>query len=221
MTLTAAPAHPRAGASTAHDAQAVIASVSDQEFCVTRTYGVFRIPACAKNDPCALLVVDSREDALHFAENHSFPFRISAREIAADLIQDLEPHGIFVCAAELPSDAELAAARARRDAWFTQLVAEADEMWARGHSYREISDMHRRAAHHLGIEREWAYVPRPAADCPACGEKVKAGVAACRHCGAVLDPERAAKFFPNSAPRTNFAPHSAVSPSQPRNSNAR
>jgi len=215
MTLTAASAPPRANSSAAHDAQAVIASVSDQEFCVTRTYGVFRIPACAQNDPCSLLVVDSREDALHFAENHSFPFRISARDIAFDVIQDLEPHGIFVCAAELPSDDELSAARARRDAWFRQLVAEADEMWARGHSYREISDMHRRAAHHLGIEREWAYVPQLAADCPACGEKVKAGVVACRHCGALLDAERAAKYFPNSAPREKFAPRHASAQSAP------
>jgi hypothetical protein len=67
-------------------------------------------------------------------------------------------------------------------------------MWARGHSYREISDMHRRAALAMGLDREWAYVPQRSVDCPVCGEKVKAGVAVCRHCGAVLDAERAAKY---------------------------
>jgi len=31
-------------------------------------------------------------------------------------------------------------------------------MEARGHSFREISDLHRRAAIALSVEREWAYV---------------------------------------------------------------
>ena len=66
-------------------------------------------------------------------------------------------------------------------------------MWARGHSYREISDLHRRAAIALGVEREWAYVPMKLSECPACGEKVKAGVAVCKHCHAILDAEKAAK----------------------------
>lgn len=64
---------------------------------------------------------------------------------------------------------------------------------ARGHSFREISDLHRRAAIALGVEREWAYVPMRMNECPACGEKVKPAVAVCKHCGAILDAEKAAK----------------------------
>jgi len=30
-------------------------------------------------------------------------------------------------------------------------------------------------------------------ECPACGEKVKPAVAVCKHCGAILDAEKAAK----------------------------
>ena len=45
----------------------------------------------------------------------------------------------------------------------------------------------------LGVEREWAYVPMRMNDCPACGEKVKQGVAVCKHCAAILDAEKAAK----------------------------
>ncbi|MGH9730282.1 MAG: hypothetical protein ACRD4A_01180, partial [Candidatus Acidiferrales bacterium] len=116
------------------------------------------------------------------------------REIAEDIVQDLGNHGIFVCADARPASEEISAAGVRRDAWYKQLVADADEMWARGHSYREISDMHRRAALGMGLDREWAYVPQSSVDCPVCGEKVKAGVAVCRHCGAVLDAERAAKY---------------------------
>jgi hypothetical protein len=188
----------------ARDAHATIASVSDQDFYVTRTYGVFHIPARPATEPYAFIVVTPRNDAIDLGDNHRFPFAIGARDIAADIIQDLEQHGIFVCAAERPTEAELESARGVRDAWYHQLIAEADEMWARGHSYREISDMHRRAAKFMKLDREWAYVPERSVDCPACGEKVRAGVALCRHCGATLDAERAAKFFPNG-PRDKFA----------------
>jgi hypothetical protein len=134
----------------------------------------------------------SRGDALHFGDKRLFQFTISARDIAEDLLQDLREHGIFVCANERPSAEELASATARRDAYYHQLVSEGDTMWARGHSFREISDLHRRAAIALGVEREWAYVPTRFADCPACGEKVKPSVAVCKHCGAILDAEKAA-----------------------------
>jgi hypothetical protein len=175
------------------EATVSIVNLSDQDFYISRTYGIFHIPACAKGEPYALLLITARGDALDLGDNRRFPFTISAREIAADLIQDLEPHGIFVCVGARPSEGELSAGQARRLEWYQQLVAEADTMWARGHSYREISDMHRRAALSLGIERDWAFVPQKLVECPACGEKVKPQVAVCKHCKAVLDVEKAAK----------------------------
>lgn len=192
-----------------HENTATIASVSDQNFCVTRTYGVFHIPARPKNEPYGIIVVTPRSDAIDIGDSRRFTVQVSAREIAADIIQDLEDHGILVCEAARPSSEEISAATEARDAWYKQLVADADEMWARGHSYREISDMHRRAAKNMGLEREWAYVPQRSVDCPACGEKVREGVAICRHCNAVLDTERAAKYFPSGIrenfPRQKFA----------------
>jgi len=169
-----------------------IASISQQDWYISRTHGVYHIPACPKGEPYALLLITSRGDALDLGDNRRFPFTISAREIADDLLQDLQDHGTFVCAGARPTSEELAAATARRDSFYQRLVGEGDTMWARGHSFREISDLHRRAAIALGIEREWAYVPARMVDCPACGEKVKPGVAVCRHCRAILDPEKAA-----------------------------
>ena len=177
----------------AEPATATIASVSDQDWYVSRTYGVFHIPACAKGEACSVLLVSARGDALDLGDNRKFPFAIPARDIARDLVQGLEPHGVFLCAGARATEEELAQAIAKRDAWYHQLVLEGDQMWARGHSFREISDAHRRAAMALAIEREWAYVPQQFADCPACGEKVKSGVAVCKHCGAILDAEKAAK----------------------------
>jgi hypothetical protein len=184
-----------------------IASISDQDWYVSRTHGVYHIPACAKQTgppgtrqgeaggsvPYALLLITSRGDVIDLGDNRRFPFTISAREIAEDLLQDLHDHGIFVCAGARPTAEELAAATARRDTYYHRLIGEGDTLWARGHSFREISDMHRRAAMALGIEREWAYVPVRMSECPACGEKVKSGVAVCKHCHAILDAEKAAQ----------------------------
>jgi hypothetical protein len=174
-------------------ATVAIASISDQDWYISRTHGVYHIPACAKGEPYALVLITSRGDVIDLGDNRRFPFTISAREIAEDLLQDLHDHGIFVCAGARPTEEELAAAIARRDAYYHRLIGEGDTLWARGHSFREISDLHRRAAMALGVEREWAYVPLRLSECPACGEKVKTGVAVCKHCGAILDAEKASK----------------------------
>jgi len=170
-----------------------VASISPQDWYVSRTHGVYHIPACNPGEAYSLLLITSRGDALDLGDNRRFPFTITAREIADDLLQDLHDHGIFVCAGARPSPEELAAAATRRDAFYQRLVTDGDTMWARGHSFREISDLHRRAAISLGIEREWAYVPMRMVDCPACGEKVKPGVAVCKHCRAILNAAKAAE----------------------------
>jgi hypothetical protein len=179
-------------------ATVAIASISEQDWYVSRTHGVYHIPGCAKGEPFALLLLTSRGDVIDLGT-------ITAREIADDLLQDLHDHGIFVCAGARPSAEELASAAARRDAYYHRLIGEGDTMWARGHSYREISDLHRRAAIALGVEREWAYVPLKMSECPACGEKVKSGVAVCKHCHAILDAEKAAKHGLGPAARESTA----------------
>jgi hypothetical protein len=57
-----------------------------------------------------------------------------------------------------------------------------------------ITDLERRAARQLGLEKPWLYDARPLADCPVCAEKIKHGVAVCRSCGAILDREKAAQY---------------------------
>lgn len=174
-------------------ATVTIASISDHDWYISRTHGVYHIPARAKGEAYSLLLISSRGDAIDLGDNRKFPFTITARDIAVDLLQDLHDHGVFVCAGARPTAEELSVVAARRDEFYQRLVTDGDTMWARGHSFREISDLHRRAAISLGAEREWAYVPVRMTDCPACGEKVKPGVAVCRHCSAILDQEKAAK----------------------------
>jgi len=174
-------------------ATVTIASISDQDWYISRTYGVYHIPARANSEPYATLLLRTRNDVIDLGDGRRLPFPITAREIADDILQDLHDHGVFICAGTRPTSEELTAATARRDAFYHRLVSEGDVLWARGHSFREISDMHRRAALALGVEREWAYVPMRMSECPACGEKVKTGVAVCKHCHAILDAEKAAQ----------------------------
>ena len=183
-----------------------VASVSDQDWYISRTHGVYHIPACKKGEPYAKLRIEPRGDMIDLGDNRRLPLSISAREIARDLLQDLQDHGVFLCEGDEPSDGELGEARTRREGFHHKLVAEADVMWARGHSFREISDLHRRASITLGLEREWAYVPTRMNDCPACGEKVKPGVAVCKHCAAILDEEKAAKHGLGPARRPGNGP---------------
>jgi hypothetical protein len=206
-------------------ATAAIASISDQDWYISRTHGVYHIPACAKKTadaagsdaPYALLLITSRGDVIDIGDGRRLPFAISAREIADDLLQDLHDHGIFVCAGARPTPEELAAAASRRDAYYHRLISEGDTLWARGHSFREISDLHRRAAMTIGVEREWAYVPMRLSDCPACGEKVKAGVAVCKHCRAILDPAKAAQHgLGGAAANPTPAANPTASPAAPR-----
>src|SRR5271155_3437008 len=186
-------------------ATVTIASISDQDWYISRTHGVFHIPACAKGEAYSLLLITSRGDAIDLGDNRRFPFTISARDIAEDLLQDLHDHGVFVCAGARPTPDELGVVAARRDEFYQRLVTDGDTMWARGHSFREISDLHRRAAIAMGVEREWAYVPMRMSECPACGEKVKTGVAVCKHCHAILDAERAAQHGLGAAAATGNA----------------
>jgi hypothetical protein len=113
-----------------------------------------------------------------------------------------------VTAGEMPSDAELRQGRERLVLFYRRLVAGADREWERSHSYLFINDVERRAAHYLGLEKEWFYHPRETVECPGCGEKIKPGVAVCRVCGAILDRDKAASL--GLAPPNLEAPAAAA-----------
>ena len=126
---------------------------------------------------------------------------VTAREIAEDVARELNGdsgdgsfHGVFVAAGELPTDAELADARRRLEEFQRRLVAAADLEWERTKNPMFITDLERRAARQLGLEKPWLYDPKPLAECPACGEKIKPGVAVCKSCNAILDREKAAQY---------------------------
>jgi hypothetical protein len=126
---------------------------------------------------------------------------IAAMDVAQDLCREINSDsgeesffGVFMAAGETPSSDELRRAREKLAAFYRRLVAGADREWERSHSYLFINDVERRAAHYLGLEKDWFYQAQETVECPGCGEKIKPGVAVCRTCGAILDQGKAASL---------------------------
>ena len=149
----------------------------------------------------ALTPITARKGTIDLGDKRVLDFPISAREIAEDIAREINSDagdasyfGVFVCAGDAPTTEELAAARARLTEYYRRLVVQADQDWERAHNWLMITDVERRAARWLGLEKEWSYEPKPLVECPACAEKLKPGVAVCKSCGAVLDAEKAVRF---------------------------
>ncbi|HKM91038.1 MAG TPA: zinc ribbon domain-containing protein [Candidatus Acidoferrales bacterium] len=184
------------------DDWAVIANISDQEFHSDQAgLGLYTIPACAPGERCAVTTVYGRTELYDMGDDRKGERYWAARLIAKSVLAehnpdaDLRRYGVILCAGDVPLDAELADADARRVAFFREQVEQADALYARASNRPEmISDVQRRAARHLGLDRPWLVKIAPMQECPVCGDPVKVGVALCRHCGAVLDEGKAARF---------------------------
>jgi hypothetical protein len=167
-----------------------------------RTYfGSLEIQSPAPGEGFAITPIRAARGVIDLGDKRTMEYAISAREIAEDLARELNGdsgegsfHGVFVAAGETPTEAELAEARGRLREFQEKLVAAADLEWERSHNPMFITDLERRAARELRLEKPWLYDPRPMAECPVCAEKIKPGVAACRSCGAILDRAKAAQF---------------------------
>ena len=149
----------------------------------------------------AVTPIRARKAVMDLRDKRNFEIALSAREIAEDLARELNNdsgegsfHGIFVAAGAAPTDEELADARRRLEDFYRRLVATADLEWERSHNPMFITDLDRRAARELKLDKPWLYDPKPQNECPACAEKIKPGVAVCRSCHAILDAAKAAQF---------------------------
>ncbi len=190
-----------------------------------RTYfGSVEIEAPAPGQPYALTRITGRNGSIDLGDKRTSEFPITACAIAEDLAREINSdsgegsfHGVFVCAGEKPTDQELSEARARLNAFYQKLVAAADLEWERSHSPLFITDLDRRAARVLGLDKPWLYDPRVQMECPLCAEKLKPGVAVCKSCGAILDEKRAKEYaFVTAPPPAVAAPqqHAPASPSK-------
>jgi hypothetical protein len=177
---------------------AVIANITEQKYTAHRTYGTFLIPGREAEQACGVLRITARTAVMDYGDKRILPLAIPALEIAEDLCREINSDageqsflGVFVAKGETPSQEELQNAQARLEEFYRLQVAAADREWERSHSFLFINDLQRRAAAHLGLEKEWYYQVRETSECPGCGERVKPNVAVCKSCGAILDRDKA------------------------------
>jgi hypothetical protein len=167
-----------------------------------RTYfGSLQVRSPEPGEPFAITPIRGCTAVMDLGDKRTHDIHLTAREIAEDIAREINGdsgegsfHGVFVAAGELPTDAELSDACRRLEEFQRKLVNAADLEWERTKNPMFITDLERRAARQLGVEKPWLYDPKPQADCPVCAEKIKPGVAVCRSCGAILDREKAAQY---------------------------
>jgi hypothetical protein len=167
-----------------------------------RTYfGSLEIRSPQAGETFAITPVRACTGVMDLGDKRTHEYRITAREIAEDIARELNGdsgegsfHGVFVAAGDAPTIAELDDARSRLEGFHRRLVDAADLEWERTKNPMFITDLERRAARLLGLEKPWLYDAKPLADCPVCAEKIKHGVAVCKSCGAILDREKAAQY---------------------------
>jgi hypothetical protein len=190
-----------------------------------RTYfGSLEVHSPQPGEAYAITPVRPCMAVMDMGDKRTIEIRLSAREIAEDIAREINGdsgegsfHGVFVAAGSEPTEAELADARRRLAEFQHRLVAAADLEWERTKNPMFITDLERRAARQLGLEKPWLYDPKPLAECPVCAEKIKPGVAVCRSCGAILDREKAAQYglAPKERPRREVRPSGTGTPACP------
>jgi hypothetical protein len=167
-----------------------------------RTYfGALEIRTPEVGELFAITPIRGCKGVMDLGDKRQMEFAITAREIADDIAREINGdsgegsfHGVFVAAGAAPTEQELADALGKLESFQRRLVEFADLEWERSHNPMFITDLERRAARELKLDKPWLYDPKPQAECPACAEKIKPGVAVCRSCGAILDREKAARF---------------------------
>jgi hypothetical protein len=167
-----------------------------------RTYfGSLEIRSPQPGEGFAITPVRGCRGLIDLGDKRTHDFPITAREIAEDIARELNSdsgegsfHGVFVAAGDAPTPEELDDARQRLESFHRRLVDAADLEWERTKNPMFITDLERRAARLLGLEKPWLYNAKPLDDCPVCAEKIKPGVAVCKSCGAILDREKAAQY---------------------------
>ena len=168
----------------------------------SRTYfGSLQVNSPAEGQEYAVTPIRGYTGHIDMGDRRNIDYRVTAREVAEDLARELNGdsgegsfHGVFVAATPTPSALELADAHQKMQAFQRRLVAAADLEWERSKNPMFITDLERRAAKQLRLDKPWLYDAKPSMECPACGERIKDGVAVCRACRAILDPVKAAKW---------------------------
>src|SRR5271155_3389150 len=102
---------------------------------------------------------------------------------------NLDERGCFMTFNEVPTEKELADARAKLEVYGRSQLAIATGLETRGELDKITPNM-RLFATYFGEDRSWNKIYRKIGECPSCGESAKENII--RHsCGYIFDPQRA------------------------------
>lgn len=134
---------------------------------------------------------------------------VPALEFANGVIRDYQASQMVVGADSAPAlfyvegyyepqkkHAEITAEALRKQRnWFSDLVKQADVdfIGSKGNPF-VVSDLARRAARLINVQRQWLDVDTQNTQCPVCRDIIHPLAIVCRSCGAVINKEEYAKF---------------------------
>ncbi len=140
-----------------------------------------------------------------FGEGQREFYPIPGEDIAKDLLRDVPDQGVWAGTAEVPSEAEIAAAEQKQFDFYKYQVAEADKNWARFKDPRRIESVAFIAARELNIVRDWARDISQLVQCKGCKTLVAHDAAKCASCGSILDWDAAIALGLVSEEQVRFA----------------
>lgn len=182
-------------------------NLTDQSWVFHRTYGCYLIKGIADGQAFTSMKIQGRLEHIDQGDEKYTQQITDASEIAADLAGQandgiLVPEGIesfmgvFVSPTEEPSAKLLAAMTEKLMAFWVAQVQLGDQFWDDPKDHKNISSLMRRAAKATRQTRPWTYEVKSMTTCPACSSSIPHGLAICKDCGALLDEEKARKYFP-------------------------
>ncbi len=181
--------------------RAYIVNITDTDYCLSRTYGNYQIPGRKADEDFTVTEIGPRKGTMDMGDRKVFDFPITPGDVAADLCREINTDagfdsflGVFVCKANVPTEAELNKANKRLEKFYTWCIAQGDSEWQRSGSVIMIPDLFKRAVTYLKLDREWCSQIQPNLECPGCGTHLRPKVAICAACGCVIDRDRAEKL---------------------------
>lgn len=167
------------------------------------SYGQFTIQACedGKEHSDALDIPYITNDPVHVDMFQMAHRHDSGRKLANDILgvgqfhtpgEDLTKWGVFISAADVPTDKEIEAANRKLTRTYDHLINEADNYYNQGPSeYKNVTEMHRLAANKRGQkDKPWARGVQEMLSCGICGSQVSPNAALCPVCRNVIDEEK-------------------------------
>lgn len=182
-------------------------NLTDQDWVFHRSYGCYLVKGVRDGEVFTSMPIAGRLEHIDQGDEKYSQQITEATDIAEDLARQanegiLVPTGmdsfmgVFVSPTEKPSAALIANNQARMTEFWNGQVQLGDQYWDDPRDHKNISSLMRRAAKATGQTRPWTYQVTKMDSCPACGDSIPAGLAICKSCGALLDEEKARKYFP-------------------------